>query len=170
MNNDEIEKIIPNPEKNIKVFMGGGVYLVVTPQNTKRWRFKYRYGGKEKLLSLGLFPAISSKIAYKMAEEYKQLVREGIDPSFARKKERKEKADQQIEEMRKWNRTKNRGAHMADTKDHESLAVQIYAGFVRDYFNDGFIWQCDESESEPPDFARMRETAWDAAEAFYGFL
>ena len=38
-----------------------GLYLEVTPKGGKRWRFKYRIAGKEKLLSLGVYPDVSLK-------------------------------------------------------------------------------------------------------------
>jgi hypothetical protein len=38
---------------------GDGMYLEVTPNGGKWWRFKYRFAGREKRLSLGVFPAIS---------------------------------------------------------------------------------------------------------------
>jgi hypothetical protein len=38
----------------LKLFDGGGLFLLVTPKGSKWWRFKYRVNGKEKLLSLGL--------------------------------------------------------------------------------------------------------------------
>ncbi len=43
-------------EKVQKLFDGGGLYLEIPISGNKRWRLKYRYGGKEKLLSLGLYP------------------------------------------------------------------------------------------------------------------
>ena len=46
-------------EKSFKVSDGGGLYLFVSPSGGKLWRFKYLFGGKEKLLSLGPYPDIS---------------------------------------------------------------------------------------------------------------
>jgi len=45
-------------EKQIKLFDGDGLFLLVTPQGGKYWRMKYRYGGKEKLLALGVYPEV----------------------------------------------------------------------------------------------------------------
>ena len=36
-----------------------GLYLEVLPNGGKYWRLKYRYGGKEKRLALGVFPAVT---------------------------------------------------------------------------------------------------------------
>ncbi|MDQ4147000.1 MAG: Arm DNA-binding domain-containing protein, partial [Pseudomonadota bacterium] len=49
--------------KPITLFDGGGLYLLVTPGGGKWWRFKYRYCGKAKLLSLGTYPAVMLKAA-----------------------------------------------------------------------------------------------------------
>jgi Arm DNA-binding domain len=35
------------------------MFLLVNPNGSKYWRFKYRYGGKEKLLALGVYPDLS---------------------------------------------------------------------------------------------------------------
>jgi len=36
-----------------------GLYVQVTASGGRWWRFKYRYAGKEKLLSLGTYPEVS---------------------------------------------------------------------------------------------------------------
>jgi hypothetical protein len=46
-----------------KFFNGGGLYLEVSPAGGKWWRWKYRFGGKEKRLSLGVYPDVSLKSA-----------------------------------------------------------------------------------------------------------
>lgn len=71
--------------KTIKMFDGGGLYLEVTPQGGKRWRFKYRYLGKEKLLSVGVYPDITLKMAREKRDELRRMVAQGIDPSAHRK-------------------------------------------------------------------------------------
>ena len=47
-------------EKPYKLFDGHGLFLLVTPNGRKGWRFKYRYNCKEKLLSLGPYPDVTS--------------------------------------------------------------------------------------------------------------
>lgn len=71
--------------KTQKLFDGNGLYLEVTSTGSRRWRFKYRYLGKEKLLSLGLYPEISLKVACERRDELRRQVAEGIDPSQIRK-------------------------------------------------------------------------------------
>lgn len=45
--------------KPYKVADFDGLYIAVNPSGSKLWRFKYRLDGKEKLLSIGAYPAIS---------------------------------------------------------------------------------------------------------------
>ena len=41
---------------NIKLFDGGGLFLLIKPNGSKLWRLKYRFGGTEKLIDLGTYP------------------------------------------------------------------------------------------------------------------
>jgi Arm DNA-binding domain len=45
--------------KPYKLATGEGLFLLVQPSGSKLWRMKYRFGGKEKLLSFGTYAAIS---------------------------------------------------------------------------------------------------------------
>jgi integrase len=68
-----------------KLFDGAGLFLQVSDSGGKWWRFKYRFGGKEKLLSLGTYPGTSLRDARDKRDEARRLLREGIDPSLHRK-------------------------------------------------------------------------------------
>ena len=70
--------------RTLKLFDGGGLFLEVTPTDSRRWRLKYRFAGKEKLLSLGLFPLVTLKDARVRRDEAKRLLSNGVDPSAAR--------------------------------------------------------------------------------------
>ncbi len=45
-------------ERPVKLFDGGGLFLLLSPAGGKWWRLKYRVGGKEKLMSLGSYPDV----------------------------------------------------------------------------------------------------------------
>lgn len=62
-----------------------GLFLLLTPAGGKWWRLKYRFGGKEKLLSLGTYPDIGLKQARERRDEARQLLAKGIDPGAERK-------------------------------------------------------------------------------------
>ena len=63
----------------------GGLYLEVTAAGSKRWRWKYRIGPKEKRLALGLYPAVSLAAARRKRDDARKLLDAGTDPGEARK-------------------------------------------------------------------------------------
>jgi len=71
-------------DRAYKIFDADGLYLQVSPQGGKWWRFKYRWGGKEKLLSLGTYPAITLAVARERRDAARKQLAHGIDPSEAR--------------------------------------------------------------------------------------
>ncbi|MBI3561442.1 MAG: DUF4102 domain-containing protein [Gammaproteobacteria bacterium] len=56
-----------------------------SPSGGKWWRFKYRFGGKEKRLSLGVYPEVSLKDARTRRDGARALLNGGTDPSIYRK-------------------------------------------------------------------------------------
>jgi integrase len=72
-------------EKPIMLFDGGGLYLLVSPNGSKGWRFKYRFEGKGKLLSFGTYPEVSLADARMKRQDARKNVAAGIDPSATRK-------------------------------------------------------------------------------------
>jgi integrase len=71
--------------KQVKLFDGDGLFLLVTPAGGKWWRFKYRFGGKEKLLALGTYPEVSLVDAREKRTAARKQVAAGIDPSETKK-------------------------------------------------------------------------------------
>ncbi len=80
--------------KAVKFADGGGLYLEVTPAGGKIWRQKYRFDGKEKLLTHGKYPLVTLAEAREKREEAKKLLQQGIDPGAAKKED---KAQRRIE-------------------------------------------------------------------------
>jgi hypothetical protein len=88
-----------------KIFDGGGLYLLITPSGGKLWRLKYRFKGKEQLLSLGSFSQKSLAEARKEREKTKASIAQGIDPREDKKeKEAESNKKQETFEMiaREW--------------------------------------------------------------------
>jgi integrase len=79
-----IDKAQPK-DKPYKIADGGGLYLEVMPTGAKYWRLKYRVGGKEKRLGFGVYPEVRPPEARKKAQEARDLIRAGTDPSEQRK-------------------------------------------------------------------------------------
>ena len=64
---------------------GGGLHLYVTPAGGKHWRYRYELEGREKLLSIGPYPAVSVTDARTARDDAKTAQRAGRDPSVAKR-------------------------------------------------------------------------------------
>ncbi|HUQ38402.1 MAG TPA: integrase arm-type DNA-binding domain-containing protein [Aestuariivirga sp.] len=80
-------------EKSVRVFDGGGLYLEVAPAGGKWWRFKYRFDGREKRISLGVYPDVTLKDARERRDEARRLLAKNIDPSESRKATKKGRSE-----------------------------------------------------------------------------
>jgi integrase len=74
--------------KPYKLSDSGNMYLWVTPSGGKIWRWAYRWEGKEKLMVLGKYPAISLVLARGRRDEARKLLATGNDPMAVRKVEK----------------------------------------------------------------------------------
>ena len=72
-------------KKPAKLFDGQGLYLLLQPSRPPYWRQKYYYAGREKLISHGVYPRVSLKLARKRLNDAKALLESGLDPSAQRK-------------------------------------------------------------------------------------
>ena len=72
-------------DKPYKLSDSGGLFLFVTSGGAKYWRMKYRFGGKEKLLAIGVYPEISLAEAREGRDLAKKQIANGIDPSSFKK-------------------------------------------------------------------------------------
>ena len=67
---------------------GNGLHLMVTPQGSKLWRLRYRFGRKQNSLSLGSFPEVSLASARAKRDDARKLIAEGVNPSEHKKHEK----------------------------------------------------------------------------------
>ena len=67
-----------------KLADGNGLYLFVTPTGSRLWRLKYRFGGHERVLSIGAYPPVTIKMARDAREQAKSMLVTVIDPSQAK--------------------------------------------------------------------------------------
>ncbi len=72
-------------EKAYKLADGGGLFLWVQPSGGKWWRFKYRFGGKEKLLALGSYPDVTLADARERHSQARKVLAAGNDPNEVKK-------------------------------------------------------------------------------------
>jgi integrase len=71
--------------KTVRMFDRDGLYLEVSPRGGKWWRLKYRFAGREKRVSLGVYPEVNLKKARARTIEARQLLEAGVDPSENRR-------------------------------------------------------------------------------------
>lgn len=67
---------------------GGGMHLLVKAAG-KYWRMNYRFAGKQKTLSLGVYPAVSLSSARKLREKAREQLAAGADPSAIKKDQKR---------------------------------------------------------------------------------
>jgi integrase len=118
-------------EKPQRLFDERGLYLEISPAGGKWWRLKYRFGGKEKRISLGVYPEVSLKEARDRRDESRRLVADGIDPSENRKATKAASADRAANSFevvtREWFAKYSAGW----AKSHSSRVIRL---FERDIF------------------------------------
>ncbi|ABB75476.1 Integrase [Nitrosospira multiformis ATCC 25196] len=72
-------------DKPLKLTDERGLYLLLKPNGSRWWRFDYRYGGKRKTLSMGVYPDVSLKDARNRRDEARKLLASDVDPGENRK-------------------------------------------------------------------------------------
>jgi hypothetical protein len=82
-----LQKATPR-ERPYKLADSDGLHLLIKPNGSKLWRFRYQFGGKEKMLSLGSFPEVSLASAREKRSEARKLVAEGRDPSQKKREDK----------------------------------------------------------------------------------
>lgn len=76
--------------KEYKLTDASGLHLLVSPNGCKGWRLRYRFGGKEQMLSLGTYPEIGLKDARNRRDEARKLIANGINPSAKRQQDKRQ--------------------------------------------------------------------------------
>ena len=71
-------------ERAYKLSDGEGLFLLVQPNGSKLWRMKYRFAGKEKLLSFGAYPALGIAAARQKRCSSRELLKRGNEPAVPR--------------------------------------------------------------------------------------
>jgi len=61
-------------DKPFKLYDAGGLFLLIQKNGGKWWRLKYRFAGKEKLLSMGAYPDVGLKEARKKRDAARELL------------------------------------------------------------------------------------------------
>lgn len=130
-NAKELSKPFVPTDTSYRMFDDGGLYLEVDLNGGKWWRLKYRFMGKEKRISLGVYPAVSLKDARGKRHEIRKILAGGTDPGETRKAMKSSRIDRASNSFevvaREW-LTK-----FIDPKS-ESHQKRVYARFENDIF------------------------------------
>jgi len=76
-------------EKPYKMGDEKGLYLFITPTGAKSWRLKYRFGGKEKVLTFGQFPEVPLSEARDRRDAARTTLRLNKDPAIEAERDRR---------------------------------------------------------------------------------
>lgn len=74
-------------------FADGDGLSLLAHNDSYGWRYRYRFGGKAKMLSLGTYPEVSLKDAREKLADLRKTLASGTDPSVARKNEKRDLTD-----------------------------------------------------------------------------
>lgn len=77
-----VAKKLPEP---YKLKDSRGLYIEIRPTGTKLWRYRYRFAGRETMLSLGEYPDVSLEAAREARDAARKLIKAGIHPAQQRK-------------------------------------------------------------------------------------
>lgn len=137
-------------EKARKLTDSAGLYLEVRPEGGKWWRLRYRFEGREQLLSLGTYPDVSLSEARAKRDEIRKLLATGVDPSLARKAAKSARAGEVANNFeaiaREWYAVKR-------DDWSASYGEKIIARFDADVFP--YIGRRPVSEVTPPELLDM---------------
>lgn len=110
---------------------GQGLSLLVEPNGSKSWRFRYRFAGKPKMISLGVYPTITLADARSRRDDARKLVAEGKNPSEVRKEQ---KIALQIESESAFEKIATEWHQMKSAKWSAGYASDIMEAFQNDIF------------------------------------
>lgn len=129
-----------------KLADAGGLFLLVQPNGSKLWRLKYRFGGKEKLLSFGAYPDVGMAAAREKRTVAKAVLAEGRDPMKQKLDCQPDGGDTFRVIAERWH--KNRESSL-DT----AHAERVWSRLERDVFP--FLGSKGMHEITPPDVLEM---------------
>lgn len=110
---------------------GQGLSLLIEPNGSKSWRFRYRYAGKPKMISLGVYPTITLADARSRRDDARKLVAEGKNPSEVRKEQ---KIALQTESESAFEKIATEWHQMKSAKWSAGYASDIMEAFQNDIF------------------------------------
>ena len=130
LNDMQIRRAKPE-DKPYTLGDGQGLSLLIEPNGSKSWRFRYRYAGKPKMISLGVYPTITLADARSRRDDARKLVAEGKNPSEVRKEQ---KIALQTESESAFEKIATEWHQMKSAKWSAGYASDIMEAFQNDIF------------------------------------
>ncbi len=128
---DSIIKSEKPTDKRKQLADGNGLVLYIMPNGSKLWRYRYRYGGTPKMLSLGEYPTVTLREARAERERVGDLLVQGIDPSIERKEKKLSQAYAIENDFRSVARAWWDNWKVANSEAH---ALKVWGIFEKDIF------------------------------------
>lgn len=137
----EIRRAKP-ADKPYKLADTGNLHLYIPPTGARVWRMRYRHQGKENILTIGPYPAVTLAQAREHRDAAKASLRKGIDPAVVKKQRVIENQTNTFESLtREWHTLQKK----MWTKVH---AADVLGSLERDIFPD--LGRMPVNEITPP--------------------
>ncbi|WP_105738957.1 tyrosine-type recombinase/integrase [Cronobacter dublinensis] len=117
-------------EKEYTLVDGDGMFLLIHPNGSKYWRFRFRFGGKQHLMAFGVYPETSLADARQKREEARRLVAAGIDPREHKRAVKAELAKESITfefVAREWHATNKKWSEEHSRRVLKSLEDNLFS-------------------------------------------
>ncbi|HDR2693643.1 tyrosine-type recombinase/integrase [Enterobacter pseudoroggenkampii] len=117
-------------EKEYTLVDGDGMFLLIHPNGSKYWRFRFRFGGKQHLMAFGVYPETSLADARHKREEARRLVAAGVDPREHKRavKEEQAKETATFESVaREWHATNKKWSEDHSRRVLKSLEDNLFS-------------------------------------------
>lgn len=115
-------------DKQYKLTDGEGLYLLVHSNGSKYWRLNYRFGGKQKTLTLGVYPTTTLAAAREKRAQAKKMLAVNIDPGEQKKQDQFEQSngDSFEEVARAWHANNKKWSEAHSARILQSLAMDVF--------------------------------------------
>ncbi|EEC7511992.1 integrase arm-type DNA-binding domain-containing protein [Escherichia coli] len=116
-------------DKQYKLTDGNGMHLLVHPNGSKYWRLQYRFGGKQKMLALGVYPDVSLADARARRDDARKLLANGIDPGDKKKNDKIEQEEARTFEQLaiEWHATNKKWSEEHSRRVLKSLEDNLFS-------------------------------------------
>lgn len=118
------------PEANdYSLVDGDGMSLLIKPNGSKYWRFRFRFGGKQHLMAFGVYPETSLADARQKREAARKLVAAGIDPREHKRAEKEEQGKEVITfevVAREWHASNKKWSEAHSARVLKSLEDKLF--------------------------------------------